>query len=130
MFKINNTQVAEPAHAGITITEEPIWAPNTGRSQNGTMTGDFVGWKRTVAVTWPPLPFNKTNELLTAIKNAPAFFTIQFTNDLVAPSNVDLTANGLASSITVYASNVPRSIYSLGAGYRWHDGVTVTFIEQ
>ena len=56
MFKINGTQVAEPAFQGITITDEPIWAPNTGRAQDGTMTGDFVGWKRTVAGTWRASP--------------------------------------------------------------------------
>lgn len=130
MFLINGVQVAEPAHQGVTITDEPIWAPNTGRAQDGTMTGDFVGWKRTVAVTWPPLSFDETVTIRNAIKNAGGFFQIQFTNDLVNPANVDLTSRGLASSITVYSSNLPRTIYSLADGLRKHEGVVATFIEQ
>ena len=130
MFKINGTQVAEPAFQGITITDEPIWAPNTGRAQDGTMTGDFVGWKRTVAVTWPPLSFDETVAIRDAVKNAGGFFRIQFTNDLVSPDDVDLTDAGLTSNIFVYASNMPRTIYSLADGLRKHEGVAVTFIER
>ena len=128
MFLINGVQVAEPAHQGVTITDEPIWAPNTGRAQDGTMTGDFVGWKRTVAVTWPPLSFSEMAKIRDAIKSGGGFFDIRFTNDLTA--NVDLTSAGLSTAITVYVSNLPRTVYSLASGLRRHIGVTATFIER
>jgi hypothetical protein len=122
MFKINGTTVAEPAKEGITVTEEPVWAPNTGRDVNGTMTGDLVAWKRTVAVTWPPLSFTETGNILRAIKNAGPFFSISFSGD-----TSDVAA---AITIRVYASSIPRTIYSLVEGYKRHQGVTITFIEQ
>ena len=128
MLKINGVLVAEPALQGVTITEEPVWAPNTGRAQDGRMTGDLVGWKKTVAVTWPPLSFEETALIRRTIMNAGPFFKIQFTNDLVA--NVNLNTGGLADEITVYASSLPRTVYSLAGGYRRHEGVTATFIEQ
>lgn len=129
MLKINGTQVAEPAFRGVEITEEPVWASNTGRSQTGKMTGDIVAWKKTVAVTFPPLSPSETSLLISTIKNAGAFFPIQFTNDLTASSD-PTDEDDLAEEIHVYASNIPRTVYSLAHGLRKHEGVTVTFIEQ
>lgn len=120
-FTINGVTVHEPAKDGVTITEEPIWAPNTGRAQDGTMVGDFVGWKRTFAVTWPPLSFADTGAIITAVKNAGPFFTITFTNTK--------GGNGLESAV-VYASNIPRTVASLSSAYRRNTGVTITFVEK
>ena len=120
-FTINGVSVREPAREGVTITEEPVWAPNTGRALNGKMVGDLVGWKRTFSVTWPPLTFEQTGAIITAIKNAGAFFPITFTN----------TSGGSSvESATVYTSNIPRTVSSLSNAYKRNVGVTVTFIEQ
>jgi len=120
-FTINGVPVREPAKDGVTVTEEPVWAPNTGRSQTGKMTGDIVAWKRTFAVTWPPLTFAQTGAIITAIQNAGAFFPITFTNTKGGSSD---------ESATVYTSSIPRTVASLNAAYRRNTGVTITFIEQ
>lgn len=120
MFKINGITVAEPRKEGVTITDEPIWASNTGRGSDGTMTGDIVAWKTTVQVEWPALSFTDSQTIVNAIKNAGAFFKIRY-NDFSASTEVEKT---------VYCSNVPRTIYSLAQAARYHMGVTVTFIEQ
>ena len=112
----------EPAHKGITVTDETIWASNTGRAQNGTMVGDIVAAKKTVEVTWPPLSFSDSQKLRNAIVNAGPFFTIyypDFSSDVAS-----------YESLTVYASNLPRTLYSIANGLRYHMGVSVTFIEQ
>jgi len=120
MFKIGNTTVHEPAYGGVQITDEPIWAPNTGRGSDGTMIGDIVAYKTTVAVTWPPLSFADSQAIRNAIMNAGAFFTITY-NDFSASSTV---------TKTVYCGNMPRVIASLNTAYRRHEGVQITFIEQ
>ena len=120
MFKINGTTVAEPKKEGVTITDEPIWASNTGRAASGDMIGDIVAWKTTVQVQWPALSFSDTRTIVNAIKNAGPFFSITY-NDLWASSTV---------TKRVYCSNIPRTIYSLVQGAQYHRGVTVTFIEQ
>ena len=120
MFVINNTQVAEPAQGGVTITDEPIWAPNTGRASDGGMVGDIVCWKTTVSVSWPPLSFAESQTLANAIKNAGPFFQIQY-NDFSGSQDV---------TKTVYTSNLPRTLYSLATAFQRHTGVSVTFIEQ
>ena len=120
MFKINGISVAEPKKEGVTITDEPIWASNTGRGSDGTMIGDIVAWKTTVQVEWPALSFADSKVIADAIKKAGAFFNIQY-NDFSSGSTV---------TKKVYCSNVPRTIYSLVKNAQYHIGITVTFIEQ
>ena len=131
-FKINGTTVAEPARGGVTITEEPVWAPNTGRSQTGKMAGDIVGWKRTFEVTWPPLSWADTDTILHAIESANAFFPITFTNTRNGRviTGDELTMNATNETATVYTSSIPRTVASLNNAYKRHVGVTITFIEQ
>ena len=118
---INGTQVAEPAKGGVVITEGPVWSENTGRDVNsGKMIGDIVAWKKTVAVTWPPLTFAQVNTIIQQIKAGGAFFKIKY-NDSSASS---------LKEITVYSSNLSRTIESISAAYKRQTGVTVSFIEQ
>ncbi len=136
MLKINNVTVAEPRKEGVTITDEPIWAPNTGRGADGKMVGDIVCWKRTIQVEWNPLTFNEAQTIRQAISNAPAFFTLVFSD--VEPTSEkyqganETPAQAAAKTVsaTVYCSNIPRTIYSLSTAHQRHTGVTVTFIEQ
>ena len=118
--KANSTVMPEPAHEGIQVTDEPIWAPNTGRAQDGTMIGDRVGWKKTVAVTWPPLSFSDSQTLQQALTGADPFFTIWY-NEFSGTTEV---------SLNVYCSNLPRTLYSIAQGIRYHTGITITFIQQ
>ena len=120
MFKINNVTVAEPKKEGVTITDEPIWASNTGRGSDGKMIGDIVAWKTTVQVEWPVLTFSQTQTIVNALRNAGAFFPITY-NDF---------SSSTTETKTVYCGNIPRTIYSLTQAAQRHTGVTVTFVEQ
>lgn len=117
---INGVAVAAPKQGGISVTDETIWASNTGRSSTGKMIGDIVAWKTTIAVTWPPLSFSESKKLRDAIKGAGAFFKIKY---------YDFSASSMVEK-TVYAVNVPRVLYSIAAGQQRHTDITVTFIEQ
>lgn len=117
---INGITVATPKQGGVVVTDEPIWAGNTGRSSTGKMIGDVVAWKTTIAVTWPPLSFSEAKKIRDAIKNADAFFTIKYH---------DFSASTMTEK-TVYAGNVPRTLYSLSAGHQRYSDITITFIEQ
>ncbi len=117
---INGTAVHDPAYGGVTITDEPIWAANTGRSQTGKMIGDIVAWKTTIEVTWPPLSMADTTTLYNAIRNAGAFFDISY---------YDLNTSEQVTK-TVYCNHIPRQLVSITEAYKRHAGVSVTFIEQ
>lgn len=120
MFKINNVLVAEPRKEGVTITDEPIWAGNTGRNAKGKMIGELVAWKTTVEVEWPVLSFSEAKKIRNAIVNAGSFFPIEY---------YDFSAD-TAVTKTVYCANVPRTMYSLASSARYHIGVKIKFVEQ
>ena len=117
---INGTTVKTPKQGGITITDEPIWSSKTGRGTSGKMLGEIVAWKTTIAVTWGPLTFSESKKIRNAIKAGGSFFTIKYYDDDAA----EMVAK------TVYVGNMPRTVYSLAASYRWHTDVTIQFIEQ
>lgn len=131
MFQIGSTQVHEPAYGGVQITDEPIWASNTGRASDGTMIGDIVSWKRTVQVTWPALSFKDSQTIRKAIVDGGAFFNITF-ND-VLPNASSSSAESIPTNtvtMTVYCANIPRTLASLNAAFRKHGNIQITFIEQ
>ena len=118
---INGTQVREPAKGGVVITDEPVWSENTGRDVNsGQMLGDIVAWKKTVAVSFPPLTFAQANTIINAIKSGGAFFNIKYNDE---------SADTL-KTLNVYSGNVSRTIESISSAYKRQSGCTVTFIER
>lgn len=134
MFVINcnsegsgGIQVAEPAHKGINVTDEPIWSSNTGRSSTGKMIGDIVARKSTIEVTWNVLTYAEAKEIIDAIKNAGEFFYIKYP-DVSAGINSDGSLKYAVKE--VYAGNVPRGLYSLHKGIRYYTDVQITFIQR
>lgn len=117
---INGVKVATPKPGGITVTDEPIWASNTGRSSTGKMIGDIVAWKTTVAVSWPPLSFDEAKKIRDAVKNAGPYFDIKY---------YDFDALEMVSK-TVYADHIPRTLYSLVDKYQRYKDITINFTEQ
>lgn len=117
---INGIRVSTPKINGITVTDEPIWASNTGRSSTGKMIGDIVAWKTTVAVSWPPLSFDDAKKIRDAVKNAGPFFVIEY---------YDFDDKKMVSK-TVYADHIPRTLYSLVEKSQKYKDITINFTEQ
>ena len=109
-----------PAQGGMNIADEPIWSANTGRGATGKMSGDIVAWKRTIDMDFPPLSFADSQTLRNALKNAGEFFQIRYRD----------FSTSEWSTATVYTSNLPRTIYSLAQGIRYHTGVKIQLVEQ
>lgn len=109
-----------PAHNGLAIADEPIWSSNTGRGATGAMSGDIVAWKRTIDLDFPPLSFADSKLLRDTLRNAGEFFDIRFR---------DFSASEWETA-KVYTSNLPRTLYSLANGLRYHTGVKVQLVEQ
>ena len=109
-----------PAHGGMAIADEPIWSSNTGRGSTGAMSGDIVAWKRTIDMEFPPLSFTESKLLRDTLRNAGEFFDIRF-------RDFDTTT---WETVKVYTANLPRTIYSLAQGLRYHTGVKIQLIEQ
>lgn len=109
-----------PAHGGMAIADEPIWSSNTGRGVTGDMSGDIVAWKRTLDMDFPPLTFEQSRLIRDTLRYAGEYFRVRF-RDFGATEWEEMTA---------YTSNLPRTIYSLAQGLRYHTGVRISLVEQ
>ena len=123
-MKIRGVEVADPKFGGIEITEEPIWASNSGRSITGKMIGDIVTWVTSITVSWPNLSFGEAKTIRDAIIGSEGdgspFFDLEY-NDLDKDSCV---------TKKVYVSSMPRTLESLVCGTGQLSGVAITFVEQ
>ena len=123
-MKIRGIEVAEPKVGGITITEEPIWASNSGRSITGKMIGDIVAWVTTINVSWPNLSFEEARILRGAVlgneEDSSPFFNLEY---------YDLSEEECVTK-RVYVSGMPRTLESLAYGSGQYSGIAITFVEQ
>ena len=120
MLKINGIQVAEPALEGITESFEDVWGPETGRNIKGTMEGDIVAEKTTVAVKWNTLTYAQASQLAQTLRSAPKFFSLYYFS----------VTNQAYRTITVYKGTLPFTLYSLNPNAQLYKDISVTFIEQ
>ena len=126
----NNPYIREPSIGGISVTDEPIYASNTGRdANNGEMIGDFKCWKTTIEVTWPPLTYAEVKYIVDAIKagvsDGKGYFKIKYTD---IAGGTTLSAPNVEK--TVYCANLPRLLYSTSVKYKRYSEVKIQFIEK
>lgn len=135
----NNPYIREPAVGGIAVTDEPVWAPNTGRNPNGIMLGDIKAWKTTIEVAWPPLTYQEAKYIRDAIwsgahkgfvdpesnETVHGFFKIKFSD---IEGGLDLSEPNIEK--TVYVANMPRLLYSTSDVYKRYSEVKIQFIEK
>lgn len=123
-MKIRGILVREPKVGGLTITEEPIWASNAGRSITGKMIGDIVSWVTTINVSWPNLTFEEAKTIRGAVLGTgddhSPFFELEY-------YDLDKEASVVK---TVYVSGFPRTLESLATGIEQYSGISMTFVEQ
>ena len=117
---INGVTVKEPKLGGVSVTDEPIWSSNTGRSASGKMIGDIVAMKSTIEIAWTPLSFADMKKIRDAIISGGEFFSITYPDPAV----------GANVTKTVYCGNIPRLLYSLSSRYPRYQDVTIQFIER
>lgn len=110
--------VEMPPLKELTITREPIWSKNTGRSANGTMIGDIVAYKTTLKITFVPLSDSQAAVLAAATR--PAFFNVKYHDP---EDNAERTSR-------MYASSLPCPVYSYVDDLPRYVGTTISLIEK
>ena len=116
---INGTLMKDPSE--ITVTKEPVWSSNTGRSATGVMQGDIVCYKYKIQIKWKTMSQAETSKLNAAITNK-AFFDVKF----IDPAS---SAGELVTK-TFYAGTPIYPVYSYVDGYPRYTGVAIDLIEQ
>lgn len=118
---MNGLEMPTPAFNGITVTREPVWSGNAGRSSDGTMVGDIIGYKFKLQIKWPVLTQAQIALIDSAITSS-AFFPVKF---------VDPTSEtGALITKTMYAGTPTYPVYSYAEGAPRYVGTAVNLIEQ
>ena len=102
----------------LSITREPIWSKNTGRSANGSMMGDIVAYKTKLQVTFVPLSDSQAAALAAATR--PAFFNVKYHDP---EDNEQKTSK-------MYAGSLPFKVYSYADGFPRYVGTQISLIEK
>ena len=110
--------VEMPPIKKLSITREPIWAKNTGRSANGTMVGDVVAYKTKLQITFVPLSDNQAAVLSAATR--PAFFNVEFHDP----------EDNKKKTLRMYAGSLPFEVYSYVEGLPRYVGTAISLIEK
>ncbi|MDE5781481.1 MAG: hypothetical protein K2I03_08395 [Lachnospiraceae bacterium] len=115
-ININGKDMPEPAHDGIEISKEKIWSSNTGRTTDGTMTGDLIGTVTKIKVKWNVLIPSEVSLIDSAISDA--FFDVTYP---------DPSTNSYRT-IRMYAGTPTYPIYDIRDGAARYVGIAVDLI--
>ena len=110
--------VEMPPVKELTVTREPIWSKNTGRSANGTMVGDIVAYKTKLQITFVPLSDSQAAVLAAATR--PAFFDVRYHD----PEDNE------KKTVKMYAGSLPFKVYSYVEGFPRYVGTAISLIEK
>lgn len=119
-LKINGTDVSKYI-ATQSITHNPVWSTNAGRTLSGDFVGDIVTRKWKITLTTKPLSQKESAEFTSLVESG-AFFDIQF----IPPSS----ASGTMQAIKVYSNEPSYEIYSYVIDNARYKSIGVSFIEQ
>lgn len=104
----------------MSITDEPVWSKDTGRTSDGKMTGTVIAWKLKLELKFPPLSDAQAKALGTAVHKS--FFDVRFHNPR---TNADETH-------TMYAGTPTYPVYNYDSRFNAirYVGVAVNLIER
>lgn len=106
-----------PAPVSITVNDELIWTSDTGRLMDGTMAGEVVAEKKTVAIKWGIMPESDIVRIKSGI--VINFFPIIFRDD------------GIDMTITTYRGTLSKEqIGRLSDGIFYYRSASVDLIER
>lgn len=111
---------APKAPGGMKIKEEKIWSQNTGRTAAATMVGTILAIKRTVDISWPPLPVEQVDAIEAAVSNRDSPFSLMSYTD----------QRGSRHTMNVYFGTPSYSCFEWIKGQWRVTDVTVSAIEQ
>lgn len=110
--------VEMPPIKELTITREPIWSKNAGRSANGIMLGDIVAYKTKLQIVFVPLSDSQAAALSAATR--PAFFNVKYHDPEINETKTS----------KMYASSLPFKVYSYADGLPRYVGTSISLIEK
>lgn len=119
-LKISGTDVSEYIQS-LSMTHEPVWSTNAGRTLDATFVGDIVARKWKLQIQTKPLTQKESALISALIKNNP-FFEVSFIPN-------DIETDDL-KTIMVYSNEPSTEVYSYTKGVIRYQSLGFNLIEQ
>lgn len=119
-LKINGVDIS-PYIQTMSITHEPVWSTNAGRTLDATFVGDIKARKWKINLTTRPLNQKESGEIMELLESG-SFFNVTF-----IPTN-----NKSESTITIpmYSNGPSHTVYSYNQQFRRYQSLAFDIIEQ
>lgn len=105
-----------PPYSDLSITNEKIWTPDTGRTQSAKMAGSGVDTKFTLNIKWGYLTESEMVKITNAMKAD--FFSFEFRDE------------GKDHKISAYRGTIQKTRLNRGNGKVEYKDVSVSVIER
>lgn len=119
MFKVkksNGQVITLPDPKALTPERNKLWSSNTGRLDSGYFTGDLIGIKRKLNITWGPMKASDAQKIIEATSEQ--YVTITYTAE-----------NGSESSGEFYWGDLSGDVYNYTVSHIM-SGFTCNAIER
>ena len=103
---INGIKMPTLPRDGLSLSREPIWSANSGRTADCAFVGDIIGMKWNGSLNWGRLSFSDVKIIRGAVSTInSSFFTLAFTDDTGTRQNIRCYSTSPKSVIHVYKNN-------------------------
>lgn len=119
-LKIAGVDVSEYIKT-LTITHEPVWSTNAGRTLTASFVGDIVARKWKIQAQTKVLSQKDNAKIVNLLESAP-FFVVGF-----IPTN---STDDKIKEVVMYTSTPTNQLYSYANGLPRYNGLSFNLVEQ
>jgi len=100
---IDGTKLPVPPKDGVSMSREPIWSSNAGRTADCTFVGDIKAWKWNISISWGKLSLAEVAVIRGAFSTlSKPYFNITFTDDTGSRRTIKAYSTSPKGTVQVY----------------------------
>lgn len=100
---VDGTKLPVPPKDGVSMSREPIWSSNAGRTADCTFVGDVKAWKWNISISWGKLTLAEVAVIRGAFTTlGKPYFNISITDDTGTRRTIRCYSTSPKSTVQVY----------------------------
>lgn len=100
---VDGTKLPVPPKDGVSMSREPIWSSNAGRTADCTFVGDVKAWKWNISISWGKLSLAEVAVIRGAFTTlGKPYFNISITDDTGTRRTIRCYSTSPKSTVRVY----------------------------
>lgn len=100
---VDGTKLPVPPKDGVSMSREPIWSSNAGRTADCTFVGDVKAWKWNISISWGKLSLAEVAVIRGAFTTlGKPYFNISITDDTGTRRTIRCYSTSPKSTVQVY----------------------------